>query len=221
MCILGFMAAIIAPNIARFAVNQTLGGQPVVNVLDMRISNENPLESREQHLFEVAGDIINNWVDHVMQYQTPDISFNNVTWLDLDSLDGSRGTRSSTSARTLPAFGDFSGQSVMPAVVAARVDKQGSSQRGSRNGRMYIAAFPESLTAVGVSQTWQPVNIDAYNAELAGFLAGINDEAGVNGRDQELVVIHTVNGAYQSYSAVQALTLNPAVSTQVRRGILR
>lgn len=221
MCILLFMAPIVAPNIARFTVNQAIGGQDVANVLDMRVTNINPLESRDQALFELAGDILNNWSEHIQAFQIDDISALSVSWLDLDSLTGTRGERTQTSTYEWPRNGRNVTDAAMPAVVAARVDKATTGVRGTRGGRMYISGCVEQWSAASVTMTWDSATQDSLNGFLADFLDGINDEAGVNGRDQELVVVHTRNGAYLDYSAVSALTLNPNISTQVRRGTLR
>jgi hypothetical protein len=117
--------------------------------------------------------------------------------------------------------GDIDDDSVMPAIVALRVDKQTSGGRGSKSGRMYLAAVSEALTDPGVAMSWSGVAQSQINGFLDSFLTGINNEAGANGREQALVVTHTVNGVFSSSSNVTALTVNSAVSSQVRRGLLR
>lgn len=216
-----FMAPIVAPNICRYSINQTLGGQPVVNVLDMEVISTNPLEDRPQHLFEVAGDILNNWTDHVLSQQVNDLSARSVSWIDLDSLDGTRGDRSSTSAETWPQNGAQAVEAAMPAVVSMRIDKATSGGRGTKSGRMYLAGCGEGWTSPDVTQTWLSSLMASVQASLGNFLNGINNEAGPNGREQALVVVHTREGVYRDHSPVTSLTVNSAISTQVRRGTLR
>lgn len=215
------MPPIIVPNVARYTVNQSIGGQVVANVLDMHVVSNDPLVDREQALYDVAGDILNNWDDHIAVMQTRDLNLLSVSWLDLSSLDGTRGERTSTDATTWPSVGSASQTATMPGVVALRVDKSVVGTRGSRNGRMYLAGIPEEWTATGVTQTWTNAALGAWNGYLADFLNDINQTAGPDFQERDLVVIHTVGGAYGSVSKVLELTANPAVSTQVRRGLLR
>ena len=127
------MAAIVAPGIARYSINGTLGGQPVVNVLDINISDV-VNGSRDDAVATCAGDLINQWADHVLPLVTDEYSFDSVSWVDLDSIDGSTGERSSTDGTTLPEVGGDTG-ACMPGGVALLVRKIGSGGRRERNGR--------------------------------------------------------------------------------------
>lgn len=221
MCILLFMAPIVAPKVCRYTVNQTLGGQPVVNVLDMVLDEGAEPQSREEQLFEVAGDILNNWTDHILAFQCDDLEAVSVSWLDLSSLAGSRGERTSTSTNTWPENGGNVTQAVMPAVVAARIDKSTSGGRGTKGGRMYLAGMPEARTPEGSALSWDSATVDLINDYLSDFLDGINDQQGPYTDTRALCVNHTRDGEYIGSSIVQTLTLNSLVATQVRRGALR
>lgn len=215
------MAPIVAPDICRYTINQTLGGQPVVNIVDMWVISTNPLEDRATHLYEVAGDILNNWSDHVLAGQVDNLVAESISWIDLDSLDGVRGERSSTDDNDWPQSGGLTAQATMPAVVAFRIDKNTSGGRGTKSGRMYLSGIPEDFTDPNSAQSWGPTVVDGLNAQMASFLSGINNEEGPDGKEQDMVVIHTRDGVYRDYSIVTSLTANSAVSTQVRRGVLR
>lgn len=215
------MAPIVAPQICRYTVNQVIGGQPVANILDIRVFDENPLDTRENLLFEVGGDILNNWDDHILDFQINELQAISVSWIDLDSLDGSRGERQSTSANTWPKAGGNASDPALPAVTALRVDKGTTGGRGTKSGRMYIAGVAETHTPVDNTQSWSTEMREAVDARLEDFLSGIAGEAGPDGREQDLVVVHTRDGVYRSYSVVNSLACNPAISTQVRRGTLR
>lgn len=209
------------PDVCRFSVVQQLGGQPVINIIDMQVDTTGSEVSRADALHEIAGDILNNWDDHVLIEQRADVTALEVAWLDLDSLTGSTGTRSSTSANTWPKAGGYVSGSVMPAVVALRVDKNVDAARGSKKGRMYLAGMSEEATGTGVSQQWDANAVSVMNGAMADFLAGINDQdiAGIPlAVQRQMVVVHAAAG---TYSEVSSLTVNPNVSTQVRRGVLR
>lgn len=215
------MAPIVVPGVARFSVIQSIGGQPVVNIIDMQVDTTGSPVSRSEALDIVAGDILNNWDDHILQAQRADISAQEVRYLDLNSLNGPTGSRSSTSANTWPKAGADSAGASMPAVVAMRVDKRTAGGRGTKQGRMYLAGIHEQGTDNGVTQTWNSSWITSFNAALASFLEGINDQdfGGVSTDIQrQMVVVHSTT---QTYSEVLSLSVNPAVSTQVRRGTLR
>lgn len=215
------MAPIVAPKICRYTVNQVLGGQPVANILDMRITDETFIDPREDTLYDVAGDILNNWDDHIRPAQVNELQCVSVSWIDLDSLDGSRGERQVTSDSTWPASGGNATDAAMPAVVSMRVDKATSGGRGTKSGRMYLAGVSEAHTAADSTQTWTVEAQEGFQQRLDDFLAGIQSEAGPDGREQDLVVIHTRNGLYRDYSTVTSLRVNPRIATQVRRGSLR
>lgn len=216
------MAPIVAPLVARFSVNQQLAGQQVVNVIDMQITNISPFETREDALFSKAGDILNNWSDHILAFQCDDIQALSVSWLDIDSLDGSRGERSSTDDHSWPMQGGNVSQGIMPGMVAARVDKATAGGRGTKAGRMYLAAMPEARTDDGSALSWSAGTVTTINEYLDDFLNGINGTEGAGPLDEGyMVVVHTRDGEWTDSTPVTALTLNPLVSTQVRRGALR
>lgn len=215
------MAPIVVPGVCRYSVHQRLGGQNVVNIIDMQIDTTGSNVSREDAIHGVAGDIINNWSDHILVEQRADLVAEEVRWLDLNSLTGSTGARNSTDGETWPKAGSLTGSAVMPAIVSLRVDKSTTGGRGTKRGRMYIAGVTEDATDAGVSQTWRQGVIDVWNDNLAEFLSGINDQD-IGGLpldvQRQMVVVHSVT---ETYSDVESLTVNPNIASQVRRGVLR
>jgi len=215
------MAPLVVPGVCRFSVHQSLGGQAVVNIVDMQVDTTGSEVGRADALFEVAGDILNNWDDHLLSLAVNELVAEEVRWLDLDSLTGPTGSRSSTDANVWPKEGGDITASVMPGMVAMRVDKRTTGGRGTKQGRMYLAGLNEVQTASGVALSWEPATVSGYNAALASFLSGINDQdiGGVPlAVQRQMVVVH---GSTSTYSDVESLQVNPLISTQVRRGALR
>lgn len=213
------MAPLVVPDVCRFTVNQTFEGQPVANIIDMQIDTTGSSTTRTDAIFNIAGDILNNWTDHVLQFQSNNLTAVDVSWVDLNTLTGSTGARSTTSDNSWPQAGPGA-QSAFPGMVALRVDKQVVGNRQARNGRMYLCGMSEDLTADSPANEWAPSTISSYQAEINEFLDGINDQD-IGGIpidiQRQLVVVHTVNGVGTGYSEVSNLLVRSRVASQVRR----
>lgn len=210
------MAALVAPGICRFAVNQTYGGRPVVNVLDMHVDTTTGVSTRAEAIWGLAGDIINNWVDHVMTIQTGAVSFDSVSWVDLNTADGVTGERATTSDTTLPESGGAAGTNGW-GNVAWRVNKSGSARRGQRAGRMYLVGVPDEANENANPSVVIPTWVGYVNTAMSDFLDGINDVEGINNVRNKLVVLHVVAGLYQGYGDVESLTCDARFGSQRRR----
>lgn len=208
------MAAIVAPGIARFTVNGVFNGRPVANILDMQVDTTGSILSRAESCFTIAGDIINNWADHVLPIVSSQYQFTSVSWVDLDSLTASTGERSSTSDTDLPAQGSASGGTAQ-GNVAFRVNKAGVASRGQRAGRMYLVGVSEDANENSngnqVNTAWQGY----VNQAMQDFLDGITDQ--LDDPQRQLVVVHVVDGLYQGYSEVTNLSCDPRFGSQRRR----
>ncbi len=211
--------ALVFPNICRYVIEQTFLGRPAINILDMDVQEHEI--SRAEAVFNVAGDIINNWDDHVMGALAEGVSFNAVSWVDLNTPDGPTGRRTSTSDTTLPKAGGASGNT-SPASVAMLVSKQTVSARGQRQGRWFLP---------GVTEQWLNGNtiessfIASVNTGLQSFLDGVSDEVPIEAVAKFPVVLHTttkgVDGPIPPLavgaSRVLALTADSRVASQRRR----
>lgn len=207
---------VVVPGVCRFAVNQRYGPQEVINILDMQIDTTGTIDSREEGIFNVAGDIINNWMDHISAQGVQGLVVENVSWVDLDSEDGSVGSRNSTSAWTLPDTEGYVGNG-FPGNVAVLVTKQVRGTRTSRNGRMYLAGADEAQTTAAAPSTLTASAITSYNAALALFLSGINDAEGLDDITRQLVVVSGAETASPTYNPVENLTVQATLATQRRR----
>lgn len=213
------MAAIVAPGIARYSINGTLDGQPVVNILDLNISDIES-GSREECVAWAAGDVLNQWADHVLPLVTSEYRFDSVSWVDLDSIDGSTGERSSTDGTTLPQPGGDAG-ACMPGGVSLLVRKIGSGGRRERNGRFYIAGISEGVTALGEVNTVNAGFVTIANAAFEALRSGLEGAEsspgfGVNYTSSPNIV-HTVNGVYVGKSRITSMQVDDRLATQRRR----
>jgi hypothetical protein len=213
------MVALIAPDVCRYAVNGQYGGHDVVNIIDMTIDTTGTINDRADSCFDQAGIIINEWDNSILELINTEYTAESVSWIDLDSAEGSVGVRTSTDSTTWSSPGRSVGQGA-PGNVATRINKNTTATRGQRQGRMYLAGFAEGWSLAGeVNQ----VNSDVpsqVNPTLASFLADINQtEGGIAGQPYEshMVVVHTKSGLFDSHSEVTSLTIDLYTASQVRR----
>lgn len=207
--------AIIAPGVARFAVNALLAGQDHVNIFDVNLSDLDIIVSRDEACFTVAGDIINNWSDHILPLLQPEYVAQSVSWIDLDSSSGSTGARTSTDGETWPQAGTQTGQ-CQPGNVCLRLRKVISGQRGYRAGQTRLGGMSEGYTLDGTPNTWDPAVIAAFNDAFEDFKDGING-ALEGGYTANLVVVHTVDDEYVGDSNISNFSAVPTVGSQRRR----
>lgn len=210
------MAALIAPGICRYTVHGTFNGREVANIVDQRIDTTGTVLDRDEQVQAIAGDILNNWSDHVLPLLTSQYTATEVSWVDLNAADGSTGERSSTDGSTWPQAGG----STDPAAqgnVAYRINKVGTARRGQRAGRMYLCGVGESANNTANANQVNPTVASDVSDAMQEFLEGINDDDPLGGSDHEMVVIHVVNEVYQGWSAVQALECDSVFGSQRRR----
>ena len=210
------MAALVAPNLVRYTIEGTYAGQEVANIFDYWVIATNPLESREEALYDQCGDILNNWDDHILSRLASPYTARAVSWVDLESLDGSVGRRSSTDDNTWPKSGG-NGSQAFPGNVALRVDKLQNGGRRARNGRTYLVGLPEVGQGNPTNNEWDGTILTEFAEAMGDFLDGTNSEAGPDGREVDMVVIHTVDGVYNSHSNVTGVAARANVASQRRR----
>lgn len=210
------MAAIVAPNIVRYTINASYAGQAVANVFDYRIVGGGGLGDRNEWIWEQAGDIINNWDDHIVSRLASPYIARSVSWVDLNSLDGEVGVRSQTSDTTWPKAGG-NGAQAFPGNVALRLDKQQSGGRRARNGRTYLVGLPEVGQGNPTNNEWDGGILTEFTDAMNTFLTDTNSQEGPDTREVDMVVVHTVDGVYQSHSNVTGFAGRANVASQRRR----
>ena len=218
--------AIIAPGIARFTVNQSFAGQPVANIIDMRIDTTGSLDGRLEACTECARDILSNWNDHIRISQADDLTCLSVSWVDLDEPDGSTGEVTSGGGDTWPAVGG-GGSAPFSANVAVLVTKVlENSTRNRRNGRMYLCGGAETWTTAGAPNQVDAATRATLNANLATFLGDVNNGGDPFEASWSMCVVHTkrvevepgvFEVVFDGSTDVGSLAVQPLLATQRRR----
>lgn len=213
---------IVAPGICRYTVNGSIGIRPTANILDFRIDTTGSTVSREDAVEAMCGIIINEWSDHVLPHVCAPYTASSVSWVDLDEEDGSTGSRTSTSQETWPQVATRSGTPA-PANTSVLVTKVGSSRRGQRNGRLYLAGPPEG--EVGTQNLTSGYQA-AIQDSMTSMLGNLNQE---DPNEFEygsyLVIVHTRDVGtpgnpdivFTGSSDVSALSVSGTAATQRRR----
>lgn len=206
--------ALIAPDICRYTIVGTLAGQDCQNILDVRLVEPGIL-SREDVISEVAGDLLNQWVDHILPLVCDDYTFTSVRWVDLDTPDGSTGSRTSTDGTTLPAQGELVFDP-LPNNVYAKITKNlEGKNRIQRNGTLRLGGLAEGWTDPAAPNTVATARRTEIQDAFEALKDGINE--GVGGWSTNLVVVHTVDQEYSGYSEIANFTCAPVVGTIRRR----
>lgn len=209
------MALLIAPGICRYAVHGEYAGQPIVNIIDMKIDTTATTTEREDAIDDQAGILINEWSDSVLVNVTNKYTAQSVSWVDLDEEDGSTGERSSTGAQTWPKIGSISG-GAFPGNVALRINKNTVARRGQRQGRMYIVGLGENNT--DEPNTLNTAGLNVWATAMESFLGDINQEDPQVGQYQSaMVVVHTKDQVFTSHSVITGLSPDQRLGSQRRR----
>ena len=219
------MAPLIAPGIARFTVNQSFAGQPVANILDVRIDTTGSLDSRLEACTECARDILSNWDDHIRISQADDLTCLSVSWVDMNSESGSTGEVTTGTGAVWPAVGG-GGSAPFSANVAVLVTKVlETGTRNRRNGRMYLCGGAETWTTAGAPNQVDAATRATLNANLATFVNDVNNGGDPFEAQWFLGVTHTTNVGtpeepdivFDGFSDLSAMVVQPLLATQRRR----
>ena len=219
----------LVPTVCRFTVNGSFGPRKVANIIDMHIDTTGSTHSREEVIPDQAGIILNQWTSDIL----PNISYayvaESVSWLDLNSDDGTVGERSSSGGHNWPTPGGFTGSS-MPGNVAILVRKLISGGRGSKNGRMYLVGVDESYTFAEFNNITASI-LATLNTKVSHFLDNINQSVGLNEQNYtSLMVVSHILTRYPPKAnqevgsphtgighGVQNLVVDSTLATQRRR----
>lgn len=208
---------IIEPLVARFVVVGALNGQDCMNVLDAEINTLDSAKPRDEACYDLAGDLLNNWTDHVLNIVSVNYVAREVRWVDLNSETGSTGARSSTSAESWPQAGTTTG-SMTPNNTCAVMKKnlQGAG-RTTRSGAVRVGGIPETATLPdGVTLTND--YIGWLNDGFEQIKDGINGvHPGPTAWESNLCQVHTRNGVATGHSIISTFSCHSTVGTQRRR----
>lgn len=182
--------AFVVPGVCRFAINAVFSGREVVNILDMRIDTTGTGTDRIDAIIDQAKVIIESVTDHLTPVQTNDLTYNSVSWVDLDEDDGSTGeTSEGNGAVTWPDAGNIT-TGPTPSNVAVLVTKETTRLRGHRNGRMYLCGVPEADSNDAAPNDLGGGALTSWQTAVDDFLASINQDGGSPDYDSRLCVVH-------------------------------
>lgn len=218
------MATLIVPNVARYAVTGTVAGRVVTNVFDMRIFNPGATVTRAESVEDQAGVFVNQWANDILPQMVNNYSFEQVSWVDLNSADGTVGIRTSTGTETLPQAGGSASQP-MPTNVATLVRKLTVSSRGARKGRTYWYGANELATEDPNINTILAATVTGFQASWNNFFGNINQDASglLFNYDSRLCVVHITERDADGHPTagvstdVSAFSVQATLATQRRR----
>lgn len=206
--------ALIAPGVARFSIIGSIAGQDVINVIDIKFSPAD-LESRAEGCARLAGDLLNQWSDHILPTLCNEYTAIEVRWVDLDSISGSTGAVNSTDGSTWPEAGSASGDPLPNNVYAKMVKVLEGKTRVQRNGALRLSGIPRTMIALANANELTAGARTDLATRFEDLKDGIN--GAVSGGEQNIVVVHTVGDVFTSTSDVAQFSPALNVGTIRRR----
>lgn len=207
---------LIAPGCMRFTVSGTIdGGGSWANIWDVRVladvANDRGVVARDY-----ASVLINQWVAQLAPIVTSNVGLTSVSWVDLDSADGSVGTVAGTASPGLR------NAAPTPNNVAILVTKAGTGTRGQRTGRWYQVGIPEG------EADWQSLTGNYRSEAQDAFTGWLEETTDPEGVDASVLptVIHTRRSdpddptselVYTGNSLITGMIVQTRMATQRRR----
>lgn len=207
--------ALVVNGIVRYTFEGTYLDRPWANILDIRIDTTGSPASRDGAIYDVAGHLMNCWADHIANQVVIACELDRVSWVDLNSVDGSTGSRSGTSENTAPIPGIGDGPP-SGGNLAVLISKQVISSRGARNGRWFQVGIAETVTQGNILA---PTNQTAWQTAFDAFLSAVNNDGIIVVATQEAVVVHTtgLNPTTGTFSLIEQMVVQSRLATQRRR----
>lgn len=217
------MALLLVPGVCRFTVNAVLAGIDVATVLDFDLNTSGLFQDRIDSIDDQAGVIVNQWCDHVLPWCSNDYTALSVSWVDLDTADGSVGIKTTGGDEALPQSGGEA-QISCPNNVALLVTKRVQAGRSSRNGRMFLAGVASQQVQAADPRRLAPAWVAAVQTHMTDMLAALNQDVSVPVTYQShLVVTHVLTRDEDGHPLtgegreVTSLTVENLLATQKRR----
>lgn len=153
-----------------------------------------------------ALDVMNNWQDHIVGLFLNNYSFLGISYVDLNTADGTTGFIPYDAAKPHQGSGTSEG---FPPALSVLVKKLVASARGTRTGRIYMGPCQENQAdenGVLISGT-----ITDYNTAFAAFHSGTSDADGY------LAVLHQPAGSSPTWSEITGYSTQNTLAVQRRR----
>lgn len=211
------MPAIVAPTVCRFTLNGTYSGHNIANIWDIHIDTTGTITSRHDAIVDQAEILLHEFDERILDLVVNDYSFTSVSWVDLNTSDGETGEITSGGGTALPTTGDVT-TAPSPGNVAMLIGKRVSTARQFRSGRSYLCGIAEADTDDSAPNILEPTAVPVWQAAWDGWFGAVNQEGGgVVDYSSQLVVVHTIDGVFDSYSEVEELIVESTLATQRRR----
>lgn len=214
---------LVVPGICRYTINQTYGARNVANIVDIDLNNNDITATRADIVADYGRVLLQNWHDRIRPNIVNELRFDQVSWVDLDSEDGSVGsTTTGIGTAVWPAVG-VSTAAGMPGNVAMLVKKTLATGRGRRDGRWYLCGVGEDKTADDIPNTLIASFVSGMNTALAGLLGDLDGNETSPDYEHSLHVVHILtrdvdgNPLTGDSRQVSALTIDPTLATQRER----
>lgn len=182
---------VVAPTIVRFSMQGTVtGGQKWANVVDVSLDEFG--ESRADGVNTMVPLVVQHFQDRIVGIVCASVQFTGAAWLDLDSLDGTRGFQPPIAAH--PTVGG-NASSALPPNNTYLCLKTCVHNRRQRTGRMFVPGVPESMvddagTISGSHQSGLSTAFEGFRTDVVG----ISDVAGLETVAWRVVHILTYSG---------------------------
>lgn len=207
--------ALTFPGIVRYSIVADLNGEDCVNIIDIKLDPDVGAGSRADIIEDVAGDLLNQWSDHILPLLSDNYVAQEVRWVDLNNSNGTVGTISSTDGSTWPETGVSDGPA-LPNNVYAKVRKNlAERSRNTRSGLLRLGGGLEGWTQPGDGNRLTVEQQASINTQFENLKDGINGTE--NGWTRNIGVLHTTDGAATGFSFVSSFTADPVVGTIRRR----
>lgn len=207
--------ALVAPSIVRYTIVGTLFGEDCMSILDFSITDEGLTVSRNEAIALGAGDLLNQWSDHVLPLLSSAYTAIEVRWVDLDTANGGTGSVSSTDGSTWPEEGGSTGAVLPNSVYCLMVKQLEGKTRTQRNGALRLGGILETHTTTNDANLLTTEFQTAVNGAFESLKDGMNGaDAGYTGN---LVVVHTKDDVYTGESEIASFSARPIVGTLRRR----
>ncbi len=209
---------LIVPGIVRFTVHQSMFSRQIANILDYKISDQDVTFGRPEAALDQAKIIAKEWKLRFLVGQSSSLKLEKISWVDLNSLDGSTGEFQGDADIPLNVVGGLTGDALTPS-TAVLFTKIAAGGRGTKSGRMYLAGLSEAMNLSGNSRFMNATLRNDLQAAAALFLSNTNQEAGVAGvsYDSDMHVVHQRPAVPAFSSVVTAIIPQDLLATQRRR----
>lgn len=208
------MATLVVPQVVRYSFSGTYGEATWANVMDFRVDEE-ALSDRAIEIENVAGVLEDAWKGFLVPLLVDDLVLTSISWVDLDSADGSTGS--------IGISGGAGNDTTPPtsAQVSVLIRKNTTGGRSSRPGRWYLPGIPEAGVGItGVDSGYRTALQTALNNWQAALTGPVSQ-----GSQIEPVVVHTRNTGteqnpnivYVSTTPITSYTVSGTAATQRRR----